>query len=68
MHIKTYLERTKKTTTVSLPDASTVKDLLAKLSLNPVTVLVVRKGTVLIEDQPLQDKDEIKILSVVSGG
>lgn len=46
----------------------TVKELLLKLKLNPETVLVVRKGEVLTEDELVKNKDEIEILSVVSGG
>ncbi len=46
----------------------TVKELLLKLKLNPETVLVVRKEEVLTEDELLKNKDEIEILSVVSGG
>jgi sulfur carrier protein ThiS len=45
-----------------------VKTLLKKLGLNPETVIVVRKGEVLTEDDSLKDVDVIKILSVVSGG
>jgi len=68
MQVTTYIERTKEQKNILLPNTATVNDLLAKLSLNPVAVLVVRKGSVLIEDQLLRDKDELKILSVVSGG
>ena len=46
----------------------TVKELLLKLKLNPETVLVVRKEEVLTEDELVKNKDEIEILSVVSGG
>ncbi|MBI1973047.1 MoaD/ThiS family protein [Candidatus Woesearchaeota archaeon] len=68
MNLTVYIERTKEHKTVELPSKTTVKDLLTKLSLNPVAVLVVREGKVLIEQQALQDKDQLKILSVVSGG
>ena len=68
MKITAYVERTKEKNTLELPAKATVHDLLLKLSLNPVTVLVTCRGKVLIETQPLQDKDEVKILSVVSGG
>lgn len=69
MQVIAFIERTKEQKTVTLDSQkATVKDLLTNLSLNPVAVLVVREGRVLIENQELQDKDSIKILSVVSGG
>ncbi len=68
MQVTAFVERTKEKSIVELPAKATVHDLLLKLSLNPVTVLVTRQGNVMIETQPLQDKDEVKILSVVSGG
>ena len=42
--------------------------LLKELNLNASTVLMVRNGTLVPEDEFLKDTDEIKILSVVSGG
>ena len=68
MQVQAFIERTKKTTKIELPAKATVKNLLEKLSLNPVTVLVTRDKKVLIENQELKDKDIVKILSVVSGG
>lgn len=68
MQVQAFIERTKKTTKVELPAKATVKNLLEKLALNPVTVLVTRDNKVLIEHQDLKDKDQVKILSVVSGG
>ena len=46
----------------------TVKEILAQLSINPETVLVVRNKEVITEDEPLNDKDTLEILNVVSGG
>lgn len=43
-------------------------ELLKKLKINPVTVLVVRNGKIVLEDEVLKDGDKVKILSVVSGG
>ncbi len=68
MQVKAFIERTQKIISVTLAQKATVQDLLLKLSLNPVTVLVVRDGKVLVEIQHLEDKDTLKILSVVSGG
>ena len=44
------------------------KDLLKKMEINPVTVIVSRNNDVVLEDEKLKDKDDIKIISVISGG
>ncbi|MFA5887633.1 MAG: MoaD/ThiS family protein [Candidatus Nanoarchaeia archaeon] len=63
--MKVYIEQTGKTANAKAPS---VGALLKKLNINPVTVLVVKNGTLVTEDSKLSDKDKIKILSVVSGG
>ena len=45
-----------------------VREMLLKIGENPVAVLVTRNDELLSEDEMLKDTDEIKILSVVSGG
>ena len=45
-----------------------VSRLLEKLKLNPSAVLVARNNSLVTEDDELKDKDEVKILSVISGG
>jgi len=68
MEITAFLERENRQTTVALAAKATVKDLLGKLQINPETVLVVRKGSVILPAVSLQDKDTVKLLSVISGG
>lgn len=63
--MKVYIEQTGKSVNAK---ASSVAELLKKLKINPVTVLVVKNGTLVTEQEKLSAKDEIKILSVVSGG
>ncbi len=46
----------------------TAKELLEILEINPETVLVVRNKELIDLDEVLDDKDEIEVLSVVSGG
>lgn len=48
--------------------SKTVKELLKELNLNPTTVIVVVNGDAVTEDAKLQEKDKVRILSVVSGG
>jgi len=42
--------------------------MLKHLKLLPESVLVVRNGQLTAEDQKLQPGDEVKIVSVISGG
>ncbi len=42
--------------------------LLEQLKINSQTILVVKKGIVLTEDEELCENDELEILSVISGG
>jgi sulfur carrier protein ThiS len=64
--MKIYVERTKENKEFDFE--GTVQELLDKLEILSETVLVTRKGTILTEDEQTSNTDEIKILSVVSGG
>ena len=64
--MKVYIERTKETKEIEFN--GTVQELLDKLEIISETVLVVREGTIITEDEQASDEDMIKILSVVSGG
>ncbi|HII14794.1 MAG TPA: MoaD/ThiS family protein [Nanoarchaeota archaeon] len=63
--MKVYIESKNKWTRAKAPSAAA---LLKKLNINPVTVLVVKNGSLVADDEKLSEKDEVKILSVVSGG
>jgi len=66
--INVFIDRENKNAEVELGGSSSVSDLLNKLKINPVTVIVSRNNELILEDEKLNDKDEIKILSVISGG
>ena len=68
MEIKVFVEREQKEHTVKLAEQGTAKDLLEKLKINSEAVLIIKKGDVILPETPLQDKDNIKLLSVISGG
>ena len=51
-----------------LKNMQNIRELLDRLKINASTVLTVRNGEVVLEDESLEDDDEIKILSVISGG
>jgi thiamine biosynthesis protein ThiS len=63
--MKVFIEREDKERQVK---AKTVKELLKKLNINPITVIVAKNNELVTEDEKLNDKDEVKIISVISGG
>ena len=64
--MKIYLEQQNKQ--VNKKFRGMAKKLLAELGVNSQAVLIVKNGELVTEDELLTDKDEIKLLSVVSGG
>ena len=66
--ISLFIDRENKNKTVQLIGDSKVADLLKELNINPVTVIVSRNSELILEDEKLNDNDELKILSVISGG
>ena len=46
----------------------TIRSLLAELHINPLEVLVAKNGTIVPEDVEACDCDEIRIITVKSGG
>jgi len=61
-----YIEKEQKR--LALEKACTAQELLARLNINPDTVLVVKNDEVVLPEENLSEADDIKILSVVSGG
>ena len=68
INIKIFVDRDNLNKTLELDNSSIVADLLKKLNINPVTVVVSRNNELILEDEKLNNNDEIKILSVISGG
>jgi len=50
------------------PERMRVRDLLKKMNLSPQAVLVIRNNEVVTEDEVLEESDEIRIISAISGG
>ncbi|MDP6600621.1 MAG: MoaD/ThiS family protein [Candidatus Woesearchaeota archaeon] len=68
MQINVFFDRENKEKTVEVDENSSVKDLLGKMKINPVTVIVSRDNNILTEDEKINDRDKIKLISVISGG
>lgn len=68
LKVRIFVDRNNLDKTVELDNKSTVSDLLNELKINPVTVIVSRGNELILEDEKLNNNDEIKILSVISGG
>ena len=64
--MKIYIEKDNKH--VELGKSCTGKELLEELSISESTVLLVKNGEAVLADELLAETDEIKILSVISGG
>ena len=67
MNITVFNEKEQETNQVNFT-GNTVKELLNYLNINPETVLVVREGEVITEEESLHEDDFIELLSVISGG
>lgn len=68
MQINVFFDRENKEKTIELDINSSVKDLLAKMDVNPVTVIVSRDDNIITEDEKVNDSDKIRLISVISGG
>jgi len=68
MRINVIYDRENKEKTIELASNSSVRDLLEKMKINPVTVIVSRDNDIITEDERLNSKDKIRIISVISGG
>jgi sulfur carrier protein ThiS len=64
--MKIYIERQKKTITKNF--SGKIVDLLKQLKINSNEVLVVKNGSLINEEENVEDSDELRILSVISGG
>jgi len=65
--MKIIIEKSNETKNIDINQIK-VDDLLKKLNINPVTVIVTKKGNALTDNSILKNKDIIRIISVVSGG
>jgi len=64
--MKVFIERDNVKKTISFSGSSS--NLLKLLGINAEEVLIVKNGELVSLDEFIEDDDEIKLLSVVSGG
>ncbi|MBO3797906.1 MAG: MoaD/ThiS family protein [Thermoproteota archaeon] len=68
MKVKVFIQRLRETRVVDLEENSRIEDLLKTLRISSSEVIPVKKGVIVTEKEPLKEGDEVKLLSVVSGG
>ena len=68
VRIKVFVDRENSDKIIEFDENPKVSELLKKLNINPVTVIVSRNNELILEDERLENNDDIKILSVISGG
>jgi thiamine biosynthesis protein ThiS len=68
MRVKVFFEKENASKMADASKGQTIESLLKALKINPQTVIVVKNGEVVPEQDTLQDKDTLKILSVKLGG
>lgn len=66
--VSVFIDKEGRNAKLELENGSAVADLLTKLNINPVTVIVSRNNELILEDEKLGNNNEIRILSVISGG
>ncbi|MBO3754252.1 MAG: MoaD/ThiS family protein [Candidatus Brockarchaeota archaeon] len=68
MRVRVFVQRLRETKVLDLEENSRVEDLLKTLGISPSEVVPVKNGVIVTEKEPLREGDEVKLLSVVSGG
>ena len=63
--VNVFIERENKTVNIKGDNAS---EILNKLNINPETVLICRNNELILLNSKINEDDELKLLSVISGG
>ena len=64
--MKVFIETDNETKEIEF--SGTVSQLLKKLKINPETVITAKDNELVADEEELKDSDEIKLLTVISGG
>jgi len=68
MRVRVFIQRLRETRIIDLEEDSRIEDLLKILRISASEVVPVRNGVIVTEKELLREGDEVKLLSVVSGG
>lgn len=63
-----FIEKENKTKTIELKTKTQFKSILKKLNISLDSVILIKNDEICLEDELIENKDKLKILSVVSGG
>ncbi len=66
--VKIYIEKDDKTIILKLEQPIVVKEILKKLDISIESVIIQKNGNICLEDSVVSQEDELRLLSVVSGG
>ena len=66
--MKVFLERSNENITISIDGKKSLKEVLFDLKISIESVILIKNNEICLEDEFVCDSDNIKILSVVSGG
>lgn len=66
--VKVYIERDNKDVKLDYENPVSVKVVLKKLNISSESVILVKNGNICLDDELVSKDDELKLLSVVSGG
>ena len=63
--VNVFVERENKYANVKARNSN---EIMRLLNINPETVLIVKNNELILAEESLSEKDEVKFLSVISGG
>lgn len=63
-----FIEKDNKTIKIKLEKSKKLIDILNELNITKESIILVKNGEIALEETLVEDKDNLKILSVVSGG
>lgn len=66
--MKYFLEKDNKYENYEIQKPRTIKKFLQTLNISNESVILIKNGEICLEEELLENTDELKILSVVSGG
>lgn len=66
--MKVYLEKEDREVEIKVTGEVPLNEILKEMDVSLSSVIIVKNGFVCLEDELVSSKDEIKLLSVVSGG